>query len=152
MDEVFGPGERPTAKCMAVTTDQADIDACLYMIDTLKKSLGMEIGSDFMEAAARTDILTTGNFDFTISSYTSSIIGDPDDGFLKYLPDNFFASTRAMSQARVDEQPEFRAELDQMILAQSAELDPLKRKDMVRELDLRLLNERPVVRSGGLEP
>ncbi len=141
MDEVFGPGERPTAKCMAVTTDQADIDACLYIIDTLKKSLGMDISSDFMEAAARTDILTTGNFDFTISSYTSSIIGDPDDGFLKYLPDNFFASTRAMSQARLDEQPELRAELNEMILAQSAELDPLKRKDMVRELDLRLLNE-----------
>ena len=141
MDEVFGPGERPTAKCMAVTTDQADIDACLYMIDTLKKSLGMDISSDFMEAAARTDILTTGNFDFTISSYTSSIIGDPDDGFLKYLPDNFFASTRAMSQARLDEQPELRAELNEMILAQSAELDPLKRKEMVRELDLRLLNE-----------
>ena len=141
MDEVFGPGERPTAECMAVTTDQSDIDACLYIIDTLKKSLGMEVGSDFMEAAARTDILTTGNFDFTISSYTSAIIGDPDDGFLKYLPDNFFASTRAMSQARVDEQPEFRAEVNRMILAQSAELDPVKRKELVRELDLKLLNE-----------
>ena len=141
MDEVFGPGERPTAECMAVTTDQSDIDACLYVIDTLKKSLGMEVGSDFMEAAARTDILTTGNFDFTISSYTSSIIGDPDDGFLKYLPDNFFASTRVMSQARLDEQPELRAEVNRMILAQSAELDPIQRKELVRELDLKLLNE-----------
>ena len=141
MDEVFGPGERPTAKCMAVTTDQADIDACLYVQDSLKKSLGMEISSDFMEAAARTDILTTGNFDFTISSYTSSIIGDPDDGFLKYLPENFFASTRAMSQARLDEQPEFRAEVNRRILEQSATLDPLERKELVRELDLMLLNE-----------
>ena len=141
MDEVFGAGERPTADCMAVTTDQSDIDACLYVIDTLKKSLGMEISSDFMEAAARTDILTTGNFDFTISSYTSSIIGDPDDGFLKYLPDNFTASTGVMSQARLDEQPELRAEVNRMILAQSAELDPIQRKELVRELDLKLLNE-----------
>ena len=141
MDEVFGAGNRPTAKCLAVTTDQSDIDACLFVIDTLKKSLGMEVGSDFMEAAARTDIVTTGNFDFTISSYTSAIIGDPDDGFLKYLPDNFTASTGVMSQARLDEQPELRAEVNRMILAQSAELDPIQRKELVRELDLKLLNE-----------
>ncbi len=141
MDEVFGAGERPKAECMAVTTDQSDIDACLYVIDTLKKSVGMEVGSDFMEAAARTDILTTGNFDFTISSYTSSIIGDPDDGLLKYLPDNFTASTGVMSQARWDEQPEVMAEVREMIEAQSAELDPIQRKELVRELDLKILNE-----------
>ena len=58
MDEVFGAGERPTADCMAVTTDQSDIDACLYVIDTLKKTLGMKVSSDFMESAARTDIQT----------------------------------------------------------------------------------------------
>ena len=141
MDEVFGAGERPTAKCLAVTTDQSDIDACLFVIDSLKKSLGMEVGSDFMESAARTDITTTGNFDFTISSSTSSIIGDPDDGLLKYLPENFYASSRAMSEARWAEQPEVMAEVDTMIRAQSAELDPVRRKELVRELDLKILDE-----------
>ena len=141
MDEVFGAGERPTAKCLAVTTDQSDIDACLFVIDSLKKSLGMEVGSDFMESAARTDITTTGNFDFTISSSTSSIIGDPDDGLLKYLPENFYASSRAMSEARWAEQPEVMAEVEAMIRAQSAELDPVRRKELVRELDLKILDE-----------
>ena len=141
MDEVFGAGNRPTAKCLAVTTDQSDIDACLFVIDSLKKSLGMEVGSDFMESAARTDITTTGNFDFTISSSTSSIIGDPDDGLLKYLPENFYASSRAMSEARWAEQPEVMAEVDTMIRAQSAELDPVRRKELVRELDLKILDE-----------
>ena len=141
MDEVFGAGNRPTAKCLAVTTDQSDIDACLFVIDNLKKSLGMEVGSDFMEAAARTDIVTTGNFDFTISSYTSAIIGDPDDGFLKYLPENFSATTREMSEARWAEMPEVMAEVDGMIRAQSAELDPVRRKELVRELDLKILDE-----------
>ena len=141
MDEVFGEGNRPTAECMAVVTDQSDIDACLFVMDNLRKSLGMEVGSDFMEAAARTDIATSGNFDFTISSYTSSIIGDPDDGLLKYLQENFYSSTRAMSEARWDEQPEVMAEVDTMIRAQSAELDPVKRKDLVRELDLKILDE-----------
>ena len=46
-----------------------------------------------------------------------------------------------MSQARLDEQPELRAEVNRMILAQSAELDPIQRKELVRELDLKLLNE-----------
>ena len=141
MDEVFGAGNRPTAKCLAVTTDQSDIDACLFVIDNLKKSLGMEVGSDFMEAAARTDIVTTGNFDFTIGSYTSAIIGDPDDGFLKYLPENFSATTKEMSEARWAEIPEVMAEVDGMIRAQSAELDLLKRKDLVREIDQKILDE-----------
>ena len=94
-----------------------------------------------MEAAARTDIVTTGNFDFTISSYTSAIIGDPDDGFLKYLPENFSATTREMSEARWAEIPEVMAEVDGMIRAQSAELDLLKRKDLVREIDQKILDE-----------
>ena len=141
MDEVFGAGERPTAKCMAVTTDQADIDACLYIIDNLKKSLGMNVSSDFMESAARTDIVTTGNFDFTISSATSSTIGDPDDDLYgNYIMDFVAASSKAFMQARWDEEPEVMAEVERMIRAQSAELDPMKRKDMVREMDLYILN------------
>ena len=142
MDEVFGPGERPTAKCMAVTTDQSDIDACLYMIDTLKKSLGMDIASDFMESAARTEIQTTGNFDFTITSFVSSTIGDPDDDlYNNYIPDFISSSSKQFMNARWEEQPEVMAEVQRMIEAQSAELDPVKRRDLVAELDQKLLND-----------
>ena len=141
MDEVFGAGNRPRAKCMAVTTDQSDIDACLYLIDNLKKSLGMDVGSDFMEQAARTDILTGGNFDMTISSYTSSPTGDADYDLYKYLPENFAASTKAMSESRWEELPEVLGELSGKIRAQSAELDPMKRRELVREIDQKLLDE-----------
>ena len=141
LDEVFGEGNRPTGKCMAVTTDQADIDACLFVMDNLRKSIGLELGSDFMEQAARTDILTTGNFDLTISSYTSSPTGDPDYDLYKYLPENFSASTKAQSESRWEELPEVLGELDGKIRAQSAELDPMKRRDLVREIDRQLLDE-----------
>ena len=142
MDEVFGPGERPTAKCMAVTTDQSDIDACLYMIDTLKKNLGMTIESDFMESAARNDIQTSGNFDFTITSFVSSTIGDPDDDlYNNYIPSFIAASSKQFMNARWEEQPEVMAEVEAMIRGQSAELDPVKRKALVAELDQKLLNE-----------
>ncbi len=141
LDEVFGVGERPTGKCMAVTTDQADIDACLFVMDNLRKSIGLELGSDFMEQAARTDILTTGNFDLTISSYTSSPTGDPDYDLYKYLPENFSASTKAMSESRWEELPEVLGELDTKIRAQSAELDPMKRQALVREIDQQILDK-----------
>ena len=142
MDEVFGAGNRPSAKCMAVTTDQSDIDACLFVIDNLKKSLGMDVDSDFMEQAARTDILTAGNFDFTISSATASTIGDPDDDiYNNYVLDFVASSSKKFMEARWAEQPEVMAEVERMIRAQSAELDPMKRKDLVAQLDRKILDD-----------
>ena len=142
MDEVFGPGERPTAQCMATVTNQSDIDACLFVIDNLKKNLGMEVGSQFGEQAALTPITESGNFDFRISSYNSSTIGDPDDDvYSNYVPEFISASANAYMDARWAEQPEIMAEVEEMIRGQSAELDPIKRKELVREMDLKILNE-----------
>ena len=153
MDEVMGEGVRPTSKCIAVTTDQSDIDACLYIIDNLKKNLGMEIESDFMERAARDDIASSGNFDFTISSYVSATIGDPDDDlFNNYLLDLVSATSKNFMEARWAEQPEVMQEVAEMINAQSAELDPVKRKEMVAELDQKLMSEVSQYVVVGLEP
>ena len=142
MDEVFGEGNRPEAACVAVVTDQADIDACEFVIDNLTKNLGMKMKSDFGERTKRDDLGTSGNFDFIISSYTSSVIGDPDDDlFANYIQE--FASVTVITNldARWKEQPEVMAEAERMIREQSVELDPVKRKEMVRELDLYLHNE-----------
>ena len=142
MDEVFGPGERPTAKCMAVTTDQADIDACLYIQDNLKKALGMEINSDFMERAGAEDIRSSGNFDLNITSYVSSAIGDPDDDlYNNYILDQVAATSKNFMEARWAEQPEVMQDVADRIQGQSAELDPVKRKELVAELDQILLND-----------
>ena len=142
MDEVFGAGERPSAECGAVVTDQSDIDACLYVIDSLKKNLGMDVGSDFGESAARTPVTTSGNFDFAISSATSSTIGDPDDDlYNNYILDFVAASSKAFMDSRWAEQPEVMQQVEDMIRGQSAELDPVKRRDLVRELDLKILND-----------
>ena len=142
MDEVFGAGERPSAECGAVVTDQSDIDACLYVIDSLKKNLGMDVGSDFGESAARTPITTSGNFDFAISSATSSTIGDPDDDlYNNYILDFVAASSKAFMDSRWAEQPEVMQQVEDMIRGQSAELDPVKRKEMVAELDQKLMSE-----------
>ena len=142
MDEVFGAGNRPTAECMASVTNQSDIDACLFVMDNLGKSLGMEIGSDFGETAAQTPIAESGNFDFRISSYTSTVIGDPDDGlYFTYIPDLAYSSIKTIISARWDEQPEVMAEVETMLRNQSRELDPIKRKELVREMDLKIHND-----------
>ena len=142
MDEVFGEGSRPTVECTATTTNQSDIDACLFVIDNLKKNLGMEVISDFNESAVNSDRITSGNFDFSISSATMATIGDPDDDlYSNYLLEFVSASSKQSMEARWAEQPEVMAEVESMIRAQSRELDPLKRKELMRELDLKILNE-----------
>ena len=58
MDEVFGAGNRPTAKCSANIANTGPVDACLFIMDNLKKNLGMEISSDFGEGAVLTALNT----------------------------------------------------------------------------------------------
>ena len=142
MDEVFGPGERPSARCMATVTNQSDIDACEFVIDTLKKNLNMSVSSDFGENAAQTPVVESGNFDMRISSYVQSTIGDPDDDlYTNYLLDFVSASAKTFLAARWEEQPEVMAEVERMIRNQSNVLDPVARKELAKEIDQKLLND-----------
>ena len=142
MDEVFGAGNRPSVECTARIENQSDIDACLFVMDNLGKNLGMEIGSNFGETAAISPITDSGNFDFYISSFTSTTIGDPDDDLYgNYIPEFVSVTSKNIVEARWAEAPELMEEVAEMIRAQSRELDPVKRKDLVRELDLKILNE-----------
>ena len=130
MDEVFGAGNRPSAECTARIENQSDIDACLFVIDNLKKNLGMEIGSNFGETAAISPITDSGNYDFYISSFTSTVIGDPDDDlYANYIPEFVSITSKNIVDARWAEQPEVMQEVADMIRAQSAELDPVKRRE-----------------------
>ena len=102
----------------------------------------MKVSSQFAEQAALTPILETGNFDFNISSYNSSTIGDPDDDlYANYFHEYLGTTSRQSMEARWAEQPEVMAEVAAMIQGQSAELDPIKRKELVRELDLKIIDE-----------
>ena len=145
MDEVFGAGKRPTAECLAVTTDQSDIDACLFVIDNLKKNLGMEVGSDFMEAAARTDIVTTGNFDFTISSFVRPRpLGTRTMTCITELPtgDLVSATTKKFMEARWAEQPEVMQEVEDMIRGSVGGVGPGEEEGVwCEEMDLKILND-----------
>ena len=112
MDEVFGPGERPSVECTARIENQSDIDACLFVMDNLSKNLGMEIDSNFGETAAIRPITDSGNFDFYISSFTSTTIGDPDDDLYgNYIPEFVSVGSKKFIEARWAEAPELMEEV-----------------------------------------
>ena len=142
MDEVFGAGNRPTAKCSGRTETVSNVDGCLWVMDQLGKNLGMDVASDFRETAAVTPITNSGNFDFSVGSFTSSVIGDPDDRLYdSYIREFLPVGREASIGARWEEQPQVMAEVEELIRAQTLELDPLKRKELIRELDMKILNE-----------
>ena len=142
MDEVFGAGNRPTGKCQANITNTGPVDACLYIMDNLKKSLGMEISSDFGEGAVLTARAQSGNFDFDSGSAVDTRTGDPDQTLFKnYVREFTSASYITSLNMRFEEQPEVMADVEAMVRAQARELDPLKRKDLIRQIDLKTLNE-----------
>ena len=70
------------------------------------------------------------------------MIGDPDDDlYSNYVPEFVSVGSKVIVGARWEEQPQVMQDVADMITAQSAELDPVKRKRMVTELDLKILNE-----------
>ena len=69
-------------------------------------------------------------------------MGDPDDDLFGNYIEEFASVTVLPSlRARLAEDPEAMSKAADMIRAQSEELDPVKRKDMVRELDIYLHEE-----------
>ena len=142
MDEVFGAGNRPTAKCSANIANTGPVDACLFIMDNLKKNLGMTISSDFGEGAVLTALNTSGIFDLSSGSAVDTRTGDPDQTLFKnYVPEFSSVFYLAGLDARWAEDPEVMADVEAMVHAQARELDPLKRKDLIREIDLKTLDQ-----------
>ena len=142
MDEVFGPGNRPTAKCQANVANTGPVDACEFIMDNLRKNLGMDIASDFREGAVLTELARSGNFDFDSGSAVDTRTGDPDQTLFKnYVPEFTSVTYIKGLEARFAEQPEVMAEVEALVRAQARELDPVKRKEMIKQIDLKTLNE-----------
>ena len=141
MDAVYGVGERPTARCMASNV-QNNIDGCLFVMDQLKRSLGMEVTLDSVESAVSTQRQETLNYDMTIGSSLYTEVRDPDDVYPTRFDREFVTANTGL---RVDGYEDNSAEVYGRVLSltrgQSVELDPLKRRDMVWELERTLSSE-----------
>ena len=139
LDEVFGPGERPTMECLAPTPQQSDIDACLFVMDQLGKNVDWEVTSDFMDSSAAYEKRDNNNFTLTLGSGTvSTATGDPDDSYPNTFLKEFVSvsyGAKASLEAMWEAQPENMQMLDDMIRGQSRELDPVKRRELFRTLE-----------------
>ena len=110
LDEVFGPGERPTMECLAPTPQQSDIDACLFVMDQLAKNVDWEVTSDFMDSSAAYEKRDNNNFTLTLGSGTvSTATGDPDDSYPNTFLKEFVSvsyGAKASLEAMWEAQPE----------------------------------------------
>ena len=142
LDEVFGPGIRPEIGCMARAVNPSDADGCLFVIDQLKRHLDWTVEAELVEPAVSTERSNSGNFDIYCGSVVSTAIGDPDD----YLPWNLvedlgYISTKLQIQALKGQHPELMDWMETNTLDQSRELDPVKRQQMLWEIQERGINE-----------
>ena len=142
LDEVFGAGNRPEINCMARAVNPSDTDGCLFVIDQLKRNLNWSVKADFVDSAVVTDRSNAGTFDIYCGSVVSTAIGDPDD----YLPWNLveelgYISTKNQISGLKAELPEVMDWMETNVVEQSRELDPVKRQEVVWEIQRRAANE-----------
>ena len=142
MDEVFGAGNRPTSECQANIANTGPVDACEFLMDNLRKNLGMDIASDFREGAVLTALAQSGEYDFNSGSAVDTRTGDPDQTLFKnFVPEFTSVFYKAPLEMRFQEQPDVMGEVESLVRAQARELDPMKRKEMVRQIDLLTLDK-----------
>ncbi|MEE9262333.1 MAG: ABC transporter substrate-binding protein [Dehalococcoidia bacterium] len=139
LDEALGVGTRFSISCMAQSS-QIYIDGCLFFQDQMKRNLNIDVVSDIVEGAVQTERYNAENYDMHYGSKVTTNVGDPDDFYMLHLvpefESNYYKATGAFNVM-----PELAAELEQMVRAQSAELDVARRRDMVQEIERKLATE-----------
>ena len=138
MDEVWGPGERPNARCMASNV-QNNIDGCLFVMDQLGKHLDMEVALEAMESAVYTQKQEAMNYDMIIGSWLYTEVVDPDDVFPIRFLEEYASTTEKLRIAPMKENiPALYKEIEDESKAIQVEMDKAKRLEMTRALELKL--------------
>ena len=143
LDEVFGPGERPTMEC-ATTAVEDQTQICLFFGDQMGKHLGIDVTFSFAERAVRTQRGETCSDQISAgSSGGSTRVGDPDDWFLASLHNRTALTPGSVCRLGflADAEPELYSDVLEKIDEQSLEIDPVKRKQMVQDLEALVFQE-----------
>ncbi len=129
---------RFTAGCMT-TPQQIFIDGCLYFKDQLKKHLDIELDVDVVEVAVQRERGQTGHgeppdYDVHYGSKARTDVADPSDFYNIFLVPEF-ESWYHRGTGRFQADPEGAQMLWEMADAQATELDPVKRREIVHEIE-----------------
>ena len=129
---------RFTAGCMT-TSVQIFIDGCVYFKDQLAKHLDIEMNVDVVETAVQRERGQTGHgeppdYDVHYGSKARTDVADPSDFYNIFLvPETESWYHRGTGRFQVDAERAQR--LWDMSIAQSVELDPVKRQEIVHEIE-----------------
>lgn len=134
LDEALGAGERFEAVC-SVSNSQMYIDGCLFLQDQVKKNLGMQMTLDIGEGAVNSEKYKAGNYQMKYGSAQETSVGDPDDHYYEEIIYEYLSTSDKYAYTAVLDTPEY-VKLQADIVAQSAELDPVKRQQMNYQLEL----------------
>ena len=140
LDEAFGEGERFSFKCMAQNST-IYTDGCLFLKDQLMKNVGVEVLTDVVESAVQTERYIAEEYDTHYGSKVTTVVGDPDDYYMISLVPEFESKYYQATGAEIAQPEGMAEELEAMVRAQSKELDVVKRREMVWEIERKLATE-----------
>ncbi|MBF8267872.1 MAG: peptide transporter substrate-binding protein [Dehalococcoidia bacterium] len=140
LDEVFGKGKRFDTTCVTRSA-QNYMDWCLFFGDQIKKNLGIGLTMRPMETVVLSTYVDVCNYDVN-GATGGATTGDPDARLYKYSWDyEQVLGPKCNLEGMTAAEPALQAEVQAMIAAQTIELDPVKRAQIVRAIDKKLTLE-----------
>lgn len=139
LDEVFGSGNRFSTTCLPASSSQVSIDSCLFFADQMKKNLDIDVTLEVVESGAALRRTTGCDYDTVSGAQGSTYSGDPNDRLLGVFHRDHATSAYLCWLSGTD--LAVQARLEAIIEAQSAELDPVRRRELTRTLDSMLTND-----------
>ena len=113
----------------------------LRMNPLLFRNVGVEVSVDSVESAVQTERYIAENYDTHYGSKVTTVVGDPDDWYMISLVPEFESKYYQATGAEIAEPAGLAAELEAMVREQSKELDVVKRREMVHEIERKLATE-----------
>ena len=136
LDEVYGPGQRPSNTCLT-RTDQNYVAFCLYVANKWDETLGMDTELNILEGVVQTELSLAGQFD-SLAGWPAGWVWIYDPSY-KY---EFFHSARpGFATYRHGLDPAQQSHIDELIDQVDRELDVTKRQVLSREIERILVTE-----------
>ena len=140
LDDALGVGTRFSLECLAQSS-QIYIDGCLFVQDQFKKNLGIEVSVAAVEGAVQNERGLAGQYDMHYGSKVRTNVADPDDFYMIHLVPDTYSWYYEARGSMGGPDAELARELEQLVIAQSKELDVAKRVEMVHNIERKLATE-----------
>ena len=131
MDEVYGAGERPSMNCLTRTV-ATYTDYCIFFVEQMQRNLGVQMTMEVLDGSAAGKKRTS--CEYTIDADSAFDVNTTSDPHPRLYG---FGHSEQSGRAcmMVSNNPDDVAEMNARIEEQEVELDPVKRRELVRGID-----------------